>query len=47
MKDKNIVIIGMPGSGKTTFGKALANVLGREFFDADTYLEEKEGKTIR
>ena len=43
---KNIVIIGMPGSGKTTFGSALAKRLGREFIDADTYIEEREAKTI-
>lgn len=43
---KNIVIIGMPGSGKTTFGSALAARLGRDFIDADVYLEEREGKTI-
>ena len=47
MKDRNIIIIGMPGSGKTTFGAALAEELGREFYDADTYLEETEGKTIK
>ena len=43
---KNIVIIGMPGSGKTTFGSALAKRLGREFVDADTYIEEREQQTI-
>ena len=44
--DKNIVIIGMPGSGKTTFGKALANRLGWEFIDADDFVVALEGKTI-
>ena len=44
---RNIILIGMPGSGKRTFGKMLAQKLGREFVDADTYLEEKEGKTIK
>ena len=33
-------------SGKTTFGKAIAERLGRPFIDADDYLEEKEGRTI-
>ena len=47
MKNHNIVIIGMPGSGKTTFGTALAESLGREFYDADTYLEASEGRTIK
>lgn len=43
---KNIVLIGMPGCGKSTLGQALSEKLGRTFIDADTYLEEKEGKTI-
>ena len=44
---KNIVLIGMPGSGKTTFGMALAEKLRRPFVDAVAYLEEKEGRTIQ
>lgn len=44
---KNIVLIGMPGSGKTTFGMALSEKLRRPFVDADAYLEEKEGRTIQ
>ena len=44
---KNIVLIGMPGCGKTTFGKALAERLSRPFVDADLYLEEKEQRTIK
>ena len=44
---KNIVLIGMPGCGKTTFGRALAERLHRPFIDADAYLEEKEGRTFR
>jgi shikimate kinase len=43
---KNIVIIGMPGSGKTTFGSALAERLGRRFIDADVYIEAREQKKI-
>ena len=43
---KNIILIGMPGCGKSTFGKILAEKLHRKFVDADTYLEQKEGKTI-
>ncbi|WP_238901305.1 MULTISPECIES: shikimate kinase [unclassified Clostridium] len=41
----NIIIIGMPGSGKTTFGKILAEELNIKFFDMDEYIQEKTGKT--
>lgn len=41
----NIVLVGMPSSGKTTVGKALANALSREFFDVDLEVFEKTGKT--
>ncbi len=43
---ENIILIGMPGCGKTTLGQMLAERLGRTFVDADVYLEEREGKTI-
>ncbi len=44
---KNIVLIGMPGSGKSTFGKSLAKELGMDFFDADDVLEEREARSIK
>ena len=43
----NIILIGFRGTGKTTIGKMLAQRLGKEFVDADEYLERKEGKTIK
>ncbi|MGQ3683616.1 MAG: shikimate kinase [Candidatus Loosdrechtia sp.] len=43
----NIILIGFRGTGKTTLGKILAQRLGREFIDADEYLEQKEKKTIK
>lgn len=43
---KNIVLIGIMGSGKTTIGKALAQKLNRSFIDADDYLEEKYQMSI-
>ena len=45
--EKNIVLIGMPGCGKTTFGKAIAKELQRPFYDADDVVVEQEGKTIK
>lgn len=39
----NIVLIGMPGSGKSSIGKALAEQTGREFFDTDTLVERMTG----
>lgn len=43
---QNVVLIGMPGSGKTTIGTRLAAQLGRTFLDADTVLEQKAGMNI-
>ena len=46
MQMENIVLIGMPGCGKTTVGKALAEQLGRQFMDADAVIAEKAGMSI-
>ncbi len=43
---ENIVLIGMPGCGKTTIGQLLAARLGRECIDADVFLEQTVQKTI-
>ena len=48
MRDmKNIVLIGMPGVGKSTAGVVLAKVLGYEFIDADLIIQQQEGKLLR
>jgi len=43
---ENIVLIGMPSSGKTTVGKALAELTGRELVDTDDEIVRYCGKTI-
>lgn len=43
---KNIVLIGMPGVGKSTAGVVLAKVLGYEFIDADLVIQQQEGKLL-
>jgi len=45
-KMENIVLIGMPGCGKTTVGLALAKALGRPYIDADAMIAEKAGMSI-
>ncbi len=44
--DKNIVLIGMRGSGKTTVGMILAGRLHREFIPMDALIVYEAGKTI-
>lgn len=43
---KNIVLIGMPGCGKSTIGTILAEKLQMTFVDMDAYIEETMGTTI-
>ena len=43
---KNIVLIGMPGCGKTTIGKLLASKLNKKFIDLDDYIESENGCSI-
>lgn len=43
---KNIVLIGMPGSGKSTVGVVLAKKLGYSFMDSDIVIQEKYNKTL-
>ena len=46
MEQKNIVLIGMPGAGKSTVGVVLAKKLGFAFLDSDLVIQSREGKLL-
>ena len=43
---KNIILIGMPGSGKSTLGVLLAKSLGAKFIDTDLIIQENTGRLL-
>ncbi len=43
---RHIVLIGLPGSGKTTVGRLVAERLGAGFVDVDAIIERREGRPI-
>ncbi len=43
----NIILIGMPGVGKSTVGVILAKVLGYQFIDADLVIQQQENRLLR
>lgn len=43
---RNIILIGMPGAGKSTVGVVLAKKLGYAFVDADLVIQSREGKLL-
>ncbi len=44
---KNIVLIGMPSSGKSTLGVVLAKTLGMQFIDTDLIIQQNSGKKLQ
>ncbi|HET8800945.1 MAG TPA: shikimate kinase [Marinobacter sp.] len=47
MDSRNLVMIGMPGSGKSTVGVLLAKRLGLGFIDTDLLIQEQAGRTLQ
>jgi shikimate kinase len=43
----NIVLIGMPGSGKSTVGVILAKLTSRDFVDTDVLIQTSQGRTLQ
>ena len=46
MKTENIILIGMPGAGKSTVGVVLAKKLGFAFVDSDLVIQSREGRLL-
>ena len=46
MKQKNVILCGFMGCGKSTVGSLLAKKTGMSFVDMDSYIEKKENKTV-
>ena len=47
IENKNIILTGFMGTGKTVVGRAVAQELGMSFLDTDQEIEGREGSSIR
>ena len=47
MAKSNIVLIGMPGAGKSTLGVVLAKILNMQFIDADLLIQQQTDRTLQ
>ena len=47
MENNNIILIGMPGAGKSTLGVLLARAMNYRFMDTDLLIQEREGRLLR
>lgn len=47
MRQDNIILIGMPGVGKSTVGVVMAKIEGYHFIDADIVIQQREGRLLK
>lgn len=47
MFKRSVILVGMPGSGKTTIGRGVASACGMEFVDTDELLQDAFGMTLQ
>ena len=46
LADRHLVLVGLPGAGKTSVGRLVAELLGRPFLDFDEEIERREGRSV-
>ena len=47
MKKDNVILIGMSGAGKSTLGVLISKAIGKNFFDTDILIQQREGKLLQ